>query len=369
MVNRVFLTLVRACKPLEVTPLYETVSELECINNYYYIHFYRIFFSDGLKQSIGNLIPTNVQCIDLPTIPHQSLVQIGMIDTENPFGANSDNQSFVPEYQKLVAKMWVDGLIDDFTYATQLAYQVKTGVIIVDNVQVDSEGVIAVDKNIVIDFWVKIQAGYWVEGKTTDRDYTGAAGFMIEYDVIAFTEKPSRPTTITSSQLSNVSSLDPKIAQLAFETAKQNEVSMKYLQKIKAAEYDLVQNSYDISVNTYSESQDQTSMNNMIGLGHFEKISKELSFSSNQFLKTSVQLAKDAKSDAIRAGVNVLDLEAATVDQQYELDSMSRHFKTESEINSAYKNALKSQRLANTGPKYSYIFNTTQSKLCSIIIL
>jgi hypothetical protein len=335
----------QSCSKTEVDPPYETVFEMKCLNDYWYIQTYRVF-PDGLKQSIGNLIPTNEKCYPPPHIPNQKLVQVGMIDNQNP--PSNANQGLIPDWVKTNIGWWGAGLISDRDIAGNLGFLTQQGILQVENVEIDLEGSVVVSENPNLPNWLGNNARWLASGEISDKDFLSGVQFLFNEDVISFKEKPTRPT-ITPSQPSNIPSLDPKIAQLAFETAKQNEVSMTYLQKIKAAEYDLVQNSYDISVNTYSENQDQTSMNNMIGLGHFEKISKELSLSSTQFLKTSVTLAKEAKDDAIRAGVNVLDLEAATVDQQHELDSMSRHFKTESEINSAYKNALKSQRLANTG--------------------
>lgn len=208
--------------------------------------------------------------------------------------------------------MWIDGKIDDFTYASGLAHLIKIDVIKVDNVQVDSEGVIAIDEHIIIDPWIKQQAGWWAKGETTDRDYTGSAGYMIKNGVIAFTEKPKQKQIDPPSlQLdSGPADVDPKLAQLVFETATQNEVSMSYLQKIKAAEYEMIKNAYDIALKDYSENKDQDSMNAMVSLGNAEKKAKDDSIRAIQIHKTAVQLAKDAKAAAVSAGLHVLDLEA-----------------------------------------------------------
>jgi hypothetical protein len=281
---------------------------------------------------------------------------------EKLLGANIDNQSSIPPWIKNNAEWWSQGLISDRDFATGLGFMVQSGIIQVDNVEIDANGSVALSDNLSIPKWIRTNAEWWASGAITDRDFKSGIQYMIKEEVISFEEKSLTPINV-------VPSLDPKTAQLVFETAKQNEVSMKYLQQIKNAEYGLIENSHNIAVKDYSQNRDQAAMNKMISLENAEELSKNDSLRANQIHKKAVQLVEEAKNTAIKSGINVFDLDKAVVTQQLELDTMDGNFKTISEINSAYKNALNSQRNAENllqDAFLSEISNTSQFKKLTI---
>jgi len=224
---------------------------------------------------------------------------------------------------------------------------VQTGVIQVDNVVINAEGSVALSDNLSIPKWIKTNAEWWSSGAISDSDFKSGIQYMIKEEVISFEDKPQRQIDPPSLQIDAGHEVDPETAQLIFKTATQNLVSMTYLQKIKAAEYDLIKNSYDIALSDYSKNKDQTSMTVMSTLGNAEQTAKTDSDLSIKILKKSVELARDSKDAAIKSGLSVIDLESLVVDQQFEIDSMNRHFESLSEIKSAYRGAEQSKIKAN----------------------
>ena len=322
------------------------ITELECINEYYYLHDY-IIYPDGLKKSIGNLKTTGVKCVEPPFRPDLMSLEIGMTDTHDPTFDPNDGSVSIPGWIKSNADWWSQGLISDREFAAGLGFMVQSGIIQVDDVVVDSEGSIAISDNLSIPTWIRTNAGWWASSAISDDDFKSGIQYMIKEQIISFKERPQ--LIVSTSKAFVAPNVSPENTQLIFETATQNVVSMTYLQKIKSAEHEMIKNSYDVSINDYSKKKDQASMNIMINLGNAEKIAKNNSDLALQIQKRAVQLAEEAKSAAITSGLNAWDLEAAVVDQQLEIDSMNSNFKTDSEIKSAYNNAQQSQRRAENG--------------------
>jgi len=281
-------------------------------------------------------------------------------------------RSSLPDYSVTVLGLWADGQTSSGEIGNHLGHLMSSGVINSETIQKEITVKKAM-KTAVAEFFEA--QGIKTEDKaSTDIQVTSLKKEFIDrcralnvvqgvLDCIDSTTKDAirtegTPKLAPSSLPSEYPTFQPdtvltddhlKSLQLYFETATQNEVSMKYLQKIKSAEYELIKNSYDIVLDDYAKNKDQNTMKIMTSLGTAEKKAKDDSLRATKILNTAVQLAKDAKSAAIKSGLSVLDLEKSVVDQQFEIDSMKKTLKTESEIKSAYNHALKSQEKANEG--------------------
>ena len=72
----------------------------------------------------------------------------------------------IPSWVKNNAGFWVDGVIDDDTFADAIEYLINNGIIIVplnDSVEPTSKA--------SIPSWVKNNAGFWVDGVIDDETF------------------------------------------------------------------------------------------------------------------------------------------------------------------------------------------------------
>jgi len=279
---------------------------------------------------------------------------------------DAESDKIMPDWFKNNAKWWNEGLITDSDMINALENLMIQNVIPLDKFVKSSSGTepqadVQKDGG-VIPSYQKNVFGFWSDGIVSDDEIVNSVGFLmnkgiinsdkIQKEITARKEKLEsfgRPDS-TDARNTNPGTyhvIDSNVILSIYKTAKQNEVSMTYLQKIKAAEYEIVKNLHNVAVSDYSKKKDQDSMNVMVSLGDAEKIAKNNSDLSLQIQKRSVQLAEEAKNVAIKSGLDVWDLDEAVVDQQSEIDSMSGYFKTDSELKSAYKDAQKSQIKAN----------------------
>lgn len=268
----------------------------------------------------------------------------------------------IPSFQKNVFGYWAEGIVSDEEIVNSIGYLMNEGIINSEKIQKEiterkekldyTSGIIALGQPCGFD----TSSDYYPKGLsdcTAGTECTGNSCVKVMEESSCVTECNESSRVIEYNE-GSYHVLDSKSLGFIFETAKQNELSMTYLQKIKAAEYNLVKNAYDSALSDYSKNKDQTSMNTMINLGNAEKIAKSDSLLATQILKTAVQSVKDAKDMAVKSGLHVLDLEKSMSDKQSEIDSMNRHFTTETEIKSAYKDAQKSQKIADDGLQNSF---------------
>lgn len=280
---------------------------------------------------------------------------------------DAESDKIMPDWFKNNAKWWKEGLITDTDMINALENLMIQDVIPLDKFVKSSSTETQTDVKKdggSIPSYQKDVFGFWSEGVVSDDEIVNSVGFLMNKGIInsdkikkEITERKEkleffgRPDS-TDARNTNPGTyhvLTPDVISSIYKTAKSNELSMTYLQKIKSAEYDIIKNLHDAAVVDYSKKKDQTSMNTMISLDNAEKIAQSNSLLAVKIHKKSIQLAEDAKYATVKSGLDIYDLEKLVSDKQLEIDSMKSNFKTESEIKSAYKDAQKSQRNANEG--------------------
>ena len=257
----------------------------------------------------------------------------------------------IPDYQKNVFGYWSEGIVSDDEIINSIGYLMSTGIINSEKIQTE-----------ISERQEKYEKAFGVSGldDATSKEYgidSRPAATVCSDDNVCDSSK----VETCSKQDGNISgkciptwfgikhAWAPVSYQELFETAKQNEVSMSYLQKIKSGEYEIMRGACDKAVKDYAEKTNQDYMDVMNILCNAEKLAKEESLKLVEIYKNSIQLSENAKKSAINLGIPVLDLEKSVENQILELDSMSRSFKTPSEVKEAYNDAQKSQKMANLG--------------------
>ena len=84
----------------------------------------------------------------------------------------------IPAWIKTNAGLWVDGLIDDVTFASSLQFLINQGVISVGGAEqgeATSSG---------IPSWIKQSTGLWVDGQVDDATFAGSLQFLIRQGII-----------------------------------------------------------------------------------------------------------------------------------------------------------------------------------------
>ena len=96
------------------------------------------------------------------------------------------SQLVIPDWVKNNADVWSKGLISDRDFAAALGYMMKEKIIQVENVKVDSEGLIVIDENLHLPIWIKNNAEWWADGLITDDDFVRGLQFFVENGIIKF---------------------------------------------------------------------------------------------------------------------------------------------------------------------------------------
>jgi len=126
--------------------------------------------------------------------PHGTLTQDGFCECEAGWKGNScmvpDESADLPIWIKNNAGWWAKELISDSEFATGIAFMIKENIIKVENLEVDSEGVISIDNELGIPKWIQINALWWAGGEISDDDFISGIQFMITEEIISFKEKP-----------------------------------------------------------------------------------------------------------------------------------------------------------------------------------
>ena len=106
----------------------------------------------------------------------------------------------IPSWVRVNAGWWVDGQIDDTTFLTGVKYLIENGII---SVQASSgEG----DSTGSVPEWIKNTAGLWVDGLISDFEFLNALTYLIENGIISVTvSADAGPLIISGVDLSQAS--------------------------------------------------------------------------------------------------------------------------------------------------------------------
>jgi len=126
------------------------ITKLECWKTPYPPSYYLVTYRqvpDEKPQPFGAGIATGIPCETPPYIPSDQNSQTSMSDTSD---VSDELHASIPNWIKNNADWWAQGLISDRDFALGLGFMVKEGIIEVENVDVDPEGEIVMDENIII---------------------------------------------------------------------------------------------------------------------------------------------------------------------------------------------------------------------------
>jgi hypothetical protein len=314
----------------------ETVSSLNANTNAIMPSWFKTnaqWWNDGLITDV-DMINALESLIIQDIIPLDNFVKAssGLEHTAgvSPGGTfvDLDDRPKIPNYQKTVFGYWGEGVVSDGEIINSIGHLMSEGIISSKNIknEIEKRKEILIDKGIGLD-----TTGY--EIRQPEKSI-----IEIERDEDGRPTDPDARDSIAGTYHIGGSAILGSI----FEIAKQNELTMTYLQKIKSAEYEIASEACGIALKDYTENQNQYSMNNMNTLCNAEKTAKQELELTTQIHKTSVQLVENAKNDAVKSGLHVLDLEESVIEQQSEIDSTDKKLETESEIESASEDAKKS---------------------------
>ncbi|MCV0412105.1 peptidase [Nitrosarchaeum sp.] len=146
----------------------------------------------------------------------------------------------VPDWVKNNAGWWADGIISESEFIQGVQFLIKEGVIVIPPTTVSEE------KSQSVPDWVKNNAGWWADGTITDKEFVNGIQHLIKTGVISVSAEAK------SSDSSNSSTTDPKIASLEVELEKCADIKKAYerLNCEKAAKHEI--ESYVIITNGQS---------------------------------------------------------------------------------------------------------------------
>jgi hypothetical protein len=104
-------------------------------------------------------------------------------ESSMPSKSNPDSQSVsdvkIPEWVKNNAKWWVEGQVDDSTFASGLQFLLKEKIIVVPATEKGTS------QNTTIPEWVKNNAKWWSDGQIDDKTFASGIQFLIKQGIIS----------------------------------------------------------------------------------------------------------------------------------------------------------------------------------------
>ncbi|QDI89488.1 hypothetical protein Nisw_08110 [Candidatus Nitrosopumilus sp. SW] len=268
--------------------------------------------SDSTQKSIANDFALEAQ-----SLASQGKYIESLDKYEDAFLAIYDiepkEESSLPQWIKTSAQWWADGIVSDREFATSLAFLVKEQIVQVDNVEVDSQGTIAISDNIAIPQWIRNNADWWVAGAISDNDFKQGIQFMMKEEIISFKEKQKQIDTIEISQ--------DFIFNL-YKEQKWNELAFTYLLETKNLESEIFDEASDAAWDIYSE--EKTSENQELA----QKM-QTLKDKTDTDLKNSVSILKNTQQQitsieeiANKINIPILELEKSVEQQEILIESV-----------------------------------------------
>ena len=84
----------------------------------------------------------------------------------------------IPTWVKQTTKFWVEGSVDDETYASTIKFLIEEGIVKVPVAKTPSHS------EIEIPVWIKTNAQYWVDGGISDDEYSIMLQWLIHRNII-----------------------------------------------------------------------------------------------------------------------------------------------------------------------------------------
>ena len=253
------------------------------------------------------------------------------------------SKSAIPKWIKTNAEWWSQGAISDKEFAAGLGFLVKSKIIHVDDVEIDSTGSIDISDDIVIPKWIKTNAEWWSSGVISDSDFKSGIQFMIKEKVIDFTAKN---TPLQNRLSSNTYVLDSDLAKSIFQTHKWNEAAMTSLLKLKDFERGDLKDASQKAWNDYGDNKNSEILTKASTL---EESAQNAEVQTKQILKSLnkvKEFSKQALNDAKNSGNSVLDLENSVYQAIMIIDDDTK-IQNENDYEKVEKNLKKAHNEAN----------------------
>ena len=97
---------------------------------------------------------------------------------------DGSGETSIPDWVKNNAEVWAKGLISDRDFAAGLNYMIKKKIIQIENIKVDSEGIIVIDENLDLPSWIKMTAEFWVKNEISDDEFAIGLEWLINNGII-----------------------------------------------------------------------------------------------------------------------------------------------------------------------------------------
>ena len=97
---------------------------------------------------------------------------------------DGSGETSLPDWVKNNAEVWSKGLISDRDFAAGLNYMIKKKIIQIENIKVDSEGIIVIDENLNLPSWIKITAEFWAKNEISDDEFAIGLEWLINNGII-----------------------------------------------------------------------------------------------------------------------------------------------------------------------------------------
>lgn len=121
--------------------------------------------------------------------PFESVIyDEGKYNLELEYSGEKDSTEFtlkdsgkivIPTWIKEMTVWWIQGQINDPTYADGIKYLIKNDIIKISKVETKETS-----DEVTIPFWVKTNADWWVKGEITDGEFARAIQHLIKIGVI-----------------------------------------------------------------------------------------------------------------------------------------------------------------------------------------
>ena len=116
-----------------------------------------------------------------------------VVNNDKPVSTQTTHAS-IPSWIKNNAKWWSNGSVSDREFVTSIGYLVQQK-IISTSVATNTDGTILVNDNLNIPTWVKNNAKWWSDGTIADTDFTSGIEYMINQNIISFSEHSKKQGT------------------------------------------------------------------------------------------------------------------------------------------------------------------------------
>lgn len=189
----------------------------------------------GVKFINDNWVQTQY-LIDSPAnnsrCPTAGSTQVGLLQDSST--SIEEKIISIPSWVKRNAQYWSDGSLSDKDFATGIGYLVQQKIISA-NVTTNKDGTILVNDNLSIPKWIKNNAKYWSEGSISDSDFKSGIEFMVNQNIISFSEPVQKQGVISKDDLKSLYKISKQYERTASSILTLNDNQEKVLQGLTAS--------------------------------------------------------------------------------------------------------------------------------------